>query len=246
MTTELPAVMLLDVDGVLNITRPKWPGPYRTSPLTDHSGITWPMRWSPQLITELAALHSYGIAEIRWCSSYAPDADALNNLFRMPGIPGCWTDHVPSGKPLEIRKLTTALTVLEERRRLVWIDDDAIPPGRQRRAAGLTGDALFVTPNYNVGLSPGDIRNIKKFLIPGYMPPSSRPRATRMNEQTRFNLSTMIHSLAAGGTDDPSIAIRLGITVAQVRGIRREYGIDAGEQRWTGRNTRTWRQLHAV
>jgi hypothetical protein len=60
--------------------------------------------------------------------------------------------------------------------------------------------------------------------------------AEPMNEQTRFNLSTMIRALAGIGRDDPRIADRLGITVSQVRGIRKEYGIEAGEQRWRGSN----------
>lgn len=58
--------------------------------------------------------------------------------------------------------------------------------------------------------------------------------ATRLNEQTRFNVAEMIRRLAGIGRNDPSIAIKLGITVSQVRGIRRQFGIEAGEQRWTG------------
>lgn len=58
--------------------------------------------------------------------------------------------------------------------------------------------------------------------------------AERMNEQTRFNVGQLIASLARAGSNDPDIAARLGITVAQVRRIRREDGIEAGEQRWRG------------
>lgn len=56
-----------------------------------------------------------------------------------------------------------------------------------------------------------------------------------MNETTRFNLSELVGSLARGGTNDPDIAFQLGITVSQVRDIRKDFGIEAGEQRWTGR-----------
>jgi hypothetical protein len=33
--------------------------------------------------------------------------------------------------------------------------------------------------------------------------------------------------------DDPTIADRLGITVAQVRGLRKEFDIPPGETRWS-------------
>lgn len=54
------------------------------------------------------------------------------------------------------------------------------------------------------------------------------------NDATRFNQGELIRNLAAGGVDDPTIAARLGISVSNVRRIRREDGIQAGEQRWTG------------
>lgn len=59
-------------------------------------------------------------------------------------------------------------------------------------------------------------------------------RAEPITGQYRVNLSEFIFRLARAGNDDPSIAATLGITAAQVRGIRREYGIEAGEQRWRG------------
>lgn len=56
-----------------------------------------------------------------------------------------------------------------------------------------------------------------------------------MNEATRINVSELIRRLARTGTDDPTIAARLGLSVSTVRRIRDEDGIEAGEQRWTGR-----------
>lgn len=59
-------------------------------------------------------------------------------------------------------------------------------------------------------------------------------RAAPITGQYRVNLSEFIFRLARAGRDDPSIAATLSITPAQVRGIRKEYGIEAGEQRWRG------------
>lgn len=53
-----------------------------------------------------------------------------------------------------------------------------------------------------------------------------------MNETTRQNLADLIAALARIGRDDPTIATRLGLTTDQVRRIRGDAGIAAGEQRW--------------
>jgi hypothetical protein len=46
------------------------------------------------------------------------------------------------------------------------------------------------------------------------------------------NLVDLIGTLAAAGRDDPTIAARLGITANQVRRLRKEFDIPAGERRW--------------
>lgn len=58
--------------------------------------------------------------------------------------------------------------------------------------------------------------------------------AERMNEQTRQATAEIIARLANAGRDDPTIAARLGITVSQVRGLRRAFEIPPGETRWIG------------
>lgn len=55
---------------------------------------------------------------------------------------------------------------------------------------------------------------------------------SRLTGQTRENVAAMVARLARLGRNDPSIATTLGISVAQVRGIRDEYDIPAGERRW--------------
>lgn len=46
------------------------------------------------------------------------------------------------------------------------------------------------------------------------------------------NLVDMIGQLANTGQDDPTIASRLEITTNQVRRLRKEFDIPAGERRW--------------
>lgn len=62
-----------------------------------------------------------------------------------------------------------------------------------------------------------------------------RPGLAGMNEQTRFNTVVFIAQFARAGWDDPRIADQLGIKVSAVRTLRRQEGIEPGEQRWLGR-----------
>lgn len=64
--------------------------------------------------------------------------------------------------------------------------------------------------------------------------PDDRPGLHGMNEQTRFNTTTLVAALARAGRADPTIAARLGIRTSAVRALRREAGIEPGEQRWVG------------
>lgn len=56
--------------------------------------------------------------------------------------------------------------------------------------------------------------------------------AERMNETTKFNRIELIARFAKAGTNDPSIAARLGVSVSMVRRLRKEAGISPGETRW--------------
>lgn len=55
-----------------------------------------------------------------------------------------------------------------------------------------------------------------------------RPRTARLVGPSRENAAELIAVLAHRGRDDPAIAARLGLTPAQVAGVRREHGIPPG------------------
>lgn len=69
--------------------------------------------------------------------------------------------------------------------------------------------------------------------------PQRSTRAEQITGPSRQATAEIIARFAATGRDDPSIAMRLGITVPQVRGIRRQFGIPAGETRWFHTGVRT-------
>jgi len=49
---------------------------------------------------------------------------------------------------------------------------------------------------------------------------------------SREATAELVAQLATAGRDDPRIAVLLGITAEQVRDLRQEFGITAGERRW--------------
>jgi hypothetical protein len=46
------------------------------------------------------------------------------------------------------------------------------------------------------------------------------------------NVIELVRTLARGGSNDPAIAERMGLTVAQVRKLRKDNDIPAAERRW--------------
>lgn len=162
-----PAVLLLDVDGVLNVERPGWPDADKRG--TVHAdGRDWQFRWSPSLIAGLVDLFYLDLVEIRWCSTWCPEADKLHLLWETPAFPACWTEPLPSGQHVNARKLACARDILAQGRRLIWADDEAIPTSKERRALGMAGDALYLRPHPRTGLSPAHLDQISLFATKPY------------------------------------------------------------------------------
>jgi DNA-binding NarL/FixJ family response regulator len=59
-----------------------------------------------------------------------------------------------------------------------------------------------------------------------------------MSTPSQQATAELIARFALAGKDDPSIAVRLGISVSTVRRLRKEFGIPPGETRWLGQPTR--------
>ncbi|MEN3305778.1 MAG: hypothetical protein V7603_1980 [Micromonosporaceae bacterium] len=158
-------VWLLDVDGVLNAARPGWGAAPRRA-VAFSGGMNWPIRWAPALLNRIRALHASGMVEIRWCTTWCPDAENLERLFRLPALPRALDmNPVPRGAEGQALKLAAAKRVLEdEGRYLVWTDDDAVPASwllREELAAD--GRALLISPPPRRGLQPPDMDAIEEF-----------------------------------------------------------------------------------
>ncbi|WP_196454402.1 hypothetical protein [Planomonospora sp. ID82291] len=175
-------VWLLDVDGVINASRPGWGGPPRSG--TAYSGgDAYRIRWAPALLDRIRALHRAGGVEIRWCSTWCADADQMERLFGLPRLARAWSEHL-SATAAATAKLTAARDVLAQGRRLIWTDDVEVPAGgpvHDELTAG--GRALLIAPSPGRGLQPEHMDAIEAFVpTPASEAPCSTVDATPADE----------------------------------------------------------------
>ena len=160
-------VWLLDVDGVVNTIRPGWgAAPRRSLVWSGADNTSYLLRWSPLLVDRIRALHTGGTVEVRWCTTWCPEAERLERLWRLPVLGrSLEADPMPRGSGCWPLKRYAARSVLAgEGRRLIWTDDDALPPpGPERDELTADGRALLIAPRANRGLQPADLHLIEKF-----------------------------------------------------------------------------------
>jgi hypothetical protein len=169
-------VWLLDVDGVLNATRPGWGGPPRQGSAR-HGHDVFRMRWAPKLMVELARLHHARAVEVRWATTWVDHIDNVEALFNLPAFPVAFSG-LPGAPQITTPglKIQAALHVVEtERRPLIWTDDDAIEANSAHlprlRAGGQP--VLLISPDPRRGLQPDHLQAIADFI--GEQAPSPTP-----------------------------------------------------------------------
>ncbi len=176
MSSMVP-VWLLDVDGVLNATRPGWGGPPTTRSITSQ-GLSWRMRFAPQAVARIRAIATASRAEIRWATTWAGQIDDLSRVFSLPTFPAAFemSGETTTQAMVAPLKLAAALAVAHSGRRLIWTDDDAIPIEGHDRALLDDAGALLITPKPGRGLRPDDLGRIDAFLgHEEHRPPRTMP-----------------------------------------------------------------------
>lgn len=161
--SDLP-VLLLDVDGVVNVFEPSWDG------LLVHTKVSRSsIRYSPGLIHRLHKLHRSAAVEFRWATTwcyYETELAALEDLLGITA-PRAFADR-PSHLTWGDMKVNAALAVLAEGRRLIWADDEEAAAARllapEIARAETNGRALLLTPVSELGLQPEDLDAIDAFL----------------------------------------------------------------------------------
>jgi hypothetical protein len=152
-------VWLLDVDGVINVRKPGWhAAPHHGRAFAE--GTAWPMRWAPALTARIRRLHSSGVVEVRWCSTWCAWSDQLERLFRLPALACAFTTTVDA----PAAKLAAARAVLAGGDHLIWTDDDEVPAGGPLLdELTATGRALLIRPDARRGLTPAHLDEIEAF-----------------------------------------------------------------------------------
>jgi hypothetical protein len=176
-------VWLLDVDGVVNAARPGW-GAAPATGTAYSDGLPYRMRWAPPLITRIRALPATVV--IRWCSTWCADAEQVERLVGLPHLGRAWNYPVTSAEAPAV-KLAAARQVLAQGHRLIWTDDDAVPPrGPVRDELTSGGRALLIAPKAKRGLQPEHLDTIESFCRrPDSQPPARPPgRPECGNRQT--------------------------------------------------------------
>jgi hypothetical protein len=148
-------VWLLDVDGVLNATRPGWGGPGLARHVSV-DGCTLKLRWEPKAIGCVRLLHMAGVVEVRWCTTWCPWAGTLEALWHLPTLERTWAEPQPDTWEA---KLAAAQAMLDSGRRLVWTDDDLTAGD----LPDVDGRALLIRPLPRRGLRPEHLHEIEQF-----------------------------------------------------------------------------------
>jgi hypothetical protein len=160
--TDLP-VWLLDVDDVINASKPGWGAAPWSARVQDSTGMEWRVRWAPALLNRVRALQRTGTVEIVWCTTWCPEARRLEQLWGLPELRCAWTNDRFGAEAVEAKQ-AAALDVVRAGRRLVWTDDDAIPTSGELVDELEAAGALLIRPAKNRGLQPADMDAIEAFV----------------------------------------------------------------------------------
>lgn len=164
--SDLGPVWLLDVDGVLNASRPGWGEvPDRGDAFVD--GSRYSLRWAPSLTRRISAMALGGAVEVRWATTWVDHITQIERLLRLPKIETAFQGLNAPVDEAVARKVRAALDVVEvERRPLIWTDDDAIPDHGELLDRLLNGGVpvLLLSPGSRHGLQPEDLAAIDDFV----------------------------------------------------------------------------------
>lgn len=179
-------VLLLDIDGVLNSLLKKppahaWtPQDWRTA-IHTFRGVDWPLLWAEPVVEWLNSLGDR--VEVRWHTTWQLQATEYAKIVGLPvdwAIAECpeytqaaanWSEFAKTqihARRSTWWKFNTGERVLtEEKRPLIWIDDDlTLKTGRiQRKDLASHGPkACLISPDGHTGIMPKHIAIVENFL----------------------------------------------------------------------------------
>ena len=175
MTTPVPPVWLLDIDGVVNaLARGPVAGSWPADQWVQHvvaadipgSGrMVLPIFVARPVLDFVARVIRTGAAEVIWHSTWREAA--VSDLAPVLGLPAMPISVAPewTHRPEHLWwKLPAAQRVVQSGRRLVWTDDDiAVVPDQVGELAAHK-DTLLISPEPQTGLTADNLRSIAAFI----------------------------------------------------------------------------------
>lgn len=157
-------VWLLDVDGVVNATRPGWSAPPRSA-MAYADGQGYRLRWEPKLIAAIHRVGKLADVDIVWATTWCDHVDQLERVFGLD-LPVAFGPR-PAHLTYDEQKVDAARQVLARGDRLIWTDDNVVPAARgahrEFALAEADGRALLIAPKPSRGLRPEDVERIEAF-----------------------------------------------------------------------------------
>lgn len=182
-----PPVLLLDVDGVVNALSKQNPTHvwaaehWNRAKIKGSDGVEYPFAWSTPVIDWLTGLHTSGRVEIRWHTTWQQDALRVGQVLGLPefAVQECpqWEQAVTNGSALAADLIRACMppwwkypaaerVVAEEKRKLIWIDDDIdLEISRRTRNALKSVHQLeLVCPSQGTGIITKHIAQVENTL----------------------------------------------------------------------------------
>lgn len=177
-------VIMLDIDGVVNALSKKppvnvWPRPHWIIGEAQCIEAMYPMMVSRAVVDFFNHLHREGLAEVRWHTTWQHYA---RNVAKLAGFDDFEVVNAPEyrdygnfqkqmivdGQPTWWKLPAAQRVVQEEKRDLIWIDDD-LPYEYTRKVQfdpNLGGEqaVLLLAPYSMSGLTLKDLRQIQMFV----------------------------------------------------------------------------------
>lgn len=172
-------VLLLDIDGVINaISREPetraWPEEAWVRGWVKGGDGTWPILAAQPVIDFINRLHDQELAEVRWHTTWQHEAQNLADFFGLRTFAVAeapeYLDRQWIAKAIRDErptwwKLSAALRVLqEEKRPLIWIDDELSYELRKFDWPTDIPPHLALTPNHIEGITARHIQKISYFI----------------------------------------------------------------------------------
>ncbi|MEO6886278.1 MAG: hypothetical protein ABI232_08350 [Jatrophihabitantaceae bacterium] len=168
---------LLDIDGVVNalattaLSAPwsigQWIQRTVFAPIDGRGLVTLPVLAARPVLDFITSVHESGAAEIRWHTTWR--GAAITHLAPVLGLPQFPMSIAPEWQTRTDSfswKIPAARRAVAAGRRLLWTEDALAGHGLPDATAAGLDDALLISPQSEIGLTPSNLASIAGWLSP--------------------------------------------------------------------------------